>query len=311
MQLVCGLHNIRESHKGCVATIGNFDGVHLGHQDIFKQIRERAKALKVRSCAIMFEPQPKEFFAPALAPARISTMREKIELLEHYGIDQVLVVRFDDVFRSLSAEAFIRQVLVDGLAIRHLVVGDDFRFGSDRAGNFSRLEKAGIEFGFTVNNTRSIIVSGERVSSTLVRRCLHNADFTETASLLGRTYKMSGKVVAGQQLGRTLGVPTANIHLNRHHIPMSGVFAVRVTVQGHIWPGVANLGVRPTVAGKTPLLEVHLLGYSGNLYGKRIQVEYVEKIREEKKFDSLDALKAAINDDMSKAQIILAADNSP
>lgn len=309
MQLVCGLHNIRESHRGCVATIGNFDGVHLGHQDIFKQIRARAKTLQVHSCAIMFEPQPKEFFVPALAPARISTMREKIELLKYYGIDQVLVVRFDDVFRSLSAEAFIQQVLVDGLAIRHLVVGDDFRFGSDRAGNFSRLQQAGKAFAFTVNNTRTIIVAGERVSSTLVRHCLHNTNFPQVAALLGRTYKMSGKVIAGQQLGRTLGVPTANIHLNRHHIPMSGVFAVRVTAKNHTWPGVANLGVRPTVAGKTPLLEVHLLGYSGNLYGKRIQVEYVEKIREEKKFDSLDALKAAINDDLGKAQVILAAGN--
>ncbi|MGY0218273.1 bifunctional riboflavin kinase/FAD synthetase [Endozoicomonadaceae bacterium StTr2] len=309
MQLVGGLHKIRESHKGCVASIGNFDGVHLGHQDIIQQLSAKASALNAHACVILFEPQPKEFFTPEKAPARISTLREKIELLQQFGIDQVLVVRFDKLFRSLSADEFIQRVLVDGLAVKHLVVGDDFRFGSDRAGNFARLEQAGQQYGFGVNNTRSVIVDGDRVSSTLVRHSLQQADFERAAELLGHRYSMSGRVISGQQLGRTLGTPTANIQLKRRRIPMSGVFAVRVTVDNQTWPGVANLGIRPTVSGKTPLLEVHLLGFSGNLYDKRIHVEYVKKIRDERKFDSLDALRAAIQVDQRDAQDILAANN--
>ena len=311
MQLIRGHGAITDEHKGCVATIGNFDGVHLGHQDILAQVRESAHDNGVLSCVMVFEPLPREFFfrasdAPENQPARIQTFRDKLEALDQAGVDQVLCLAFNDGLRSLTADQFIQQVLVDGLAIRHLVVGDDFRFGCDRRGNFSSLRKAGEQYGFTVDHTRTVIVNEERVSSTRVRELLAESRFADAAVLLGRPFTISGRVNHGQKLGRQLGVPTANLLIGRRHCPVQGVYAVRVHGLSQIHSGVANIGTRPTVSGAGERLEVHLLDFDGDLYGRRIQVEFVDKIRGEQKFNQLDDLKQAISNDIARARAILA-----
>ncbi len=311
MLLIRGLHNLRPEHRGAVATIGNFDGVHLGHQDIIGKVRARAEVLGARSTVIIFEPQPKEFFDPDGAPARITRFREKVDALAALAIDQVLVLPFNQQLRALSADQFIRRVLVEGLGVQHLEVGDDFRFGCDRNGDFLRLRAAGSEYGFTVADTHTVIREGSRVSSTRVREALADGAFDQLEQLLGRPFCLCGKVVHGQQLGRTLGLPTANLRLQRLKPPMHGVFAVRARVgQEARWiDGVANLGWRPSVGGVIPLLEVHLLDFCGNLYGQHLQVRFVARIRNEQKFESLDALKGAIEQDVAAGRALLAGRN--
>ena len=311
MQLIRGYGAITENHRGCVATIGNFDGVHLGHQDILAQVRERASKDGVPTCVMVFEPLPREFFARVSGkdsppPARIQTFRDKLESLERAGVDQVLCLSFNDALRSLTANEFIRQVLVDGLAIRHLVVGDDFRFGCDRKGNFESLQAAGEQYGFTVDHTRTVIMDGDRVSSTRIRQLLSDGDFAMTERLLGSPFTISGRVNHGQKLGRKLGMPTANLRIGRRHCPVQGVYAVRVHGLDKIYDAVANVGSRPTVDGQIERLEAHLLDFNGDLYGCRIRVEFIEKIRGEQKFSHLDELKAAIENDVSRARIIFA-----
>ena len=310
MQLIRGHGAITENHRGCVATIGNFDGVHLGHQDILSQVREHAHKEGVPTCVMVFEPLPSEFFARASGketppPARIQTFRDKLEALEQAGIDQVLCLSFNDAMRSLTADEFIRQILVDGLAIRHLVVGDDFRFGCDRKGNFASLQAAGEQYGFTVDNTRTVIVDDSRVSSTRIRQLLSNGDFSQAEKLLGKPFTISGRVNHGQKLGRKLGMPTANLRIGRRHCPVQGVYAVRVHGLDKPYGAVANIGVRPTVNGQRERLEAHLLDFDGDLYGRRIRVEFVEKIRGEQKFNHLDELKQAVENDILRARTIL------
>ncbi|CAM3587371.1 bifunctional riboflavin kinase/FAD synthetase [Parendozoicomonas haliclonae] len=313
MQLIRGHNAIRDEHKGCVATIGNFDGVHLGHQDILAQVRTRAREEGAADCVIVFEPLPREYFSRERAkageasspPARIQTFRDKLESFEQAGVDQVLCLQFNDALRSLTADEFIRQILVDGLAIRHLVVGDDFRFGCDRKGDFACLQRAGQQYGFTVDHTRTVIVEDERVSSTRIRNLLTDGNFTEAAKLLGHPFTISGRVNHGQKLGRQLGVPTANLRIGRRHCPVNGVYAVRIHGLDRVYNGVANVGKRPTVNGTQERLEVHLLDFDGDLYGCRIRVEFVEKIRGEQKFDKLDDLKLAISNDIIQARKIL------
>ncbi|MTI12623.1 bifunctional riboflavin kinase/FAD synthetase [Sansalvadorimonas verongulae] len=311
MQLIRGHGAITENHRGCVATIGNFDGVHLGHQDILSQVRERARKEDVPTCVIVFEPLPREFFARVSGadtppPARIQTFRDKLEALNRAGVDQVLCLSFNEALRSLTADEFIRQVLVDGLAIHHLVVGDDFRFGCDRKGNFESLQDAGEQYGFTVDHTRTVIRDGDRVSSTRIRQLLSDGDFAMAEKLLGSLFTISGRVNHGQKLGRRLGMPTANLRIGRCHCPVQGVYAVRVHGLDKPYGAVANIGSRPTVNGQIERLEAHLLDFSGDLYGRRIRVEFIEKIRDEQKFSHLDELKAAIENDVSRARAILA-----
>lgn len=306
MQLIRGFHSIQPFHQGCVVTIGNFDGVHLGHQDILVQLRVKAVALNVPVCVILFEPQPREFFTGDQAPARIYTLRDKLEMLAAEGVNTVLCLPFNEAFRSLTADRFIRDVLVDIMAIKHLVVGDDFRFGCDRLGNFARLELAGKDYGFTVAHTRAVERLSARVSSTRIRQALEQGDFDTVNTLLGRTFLISGKVSHGQRLGRCIGVPTANLVLKRKSLPVNGVFAVRVHGLNQPYNGVANVGTRPTVEGQGARLEVHLLDYSGDLYGKRICVEFLHKIRDEQSFPSLIELKAAIANDIVQVQTLLA-----
>jgi len=303
MQLVRGLHNLKPAPRGCVATIGNFDGVHRGHQAILQRLRERAAELQLPSCVVIFEPQPREFFGPDNAPVRLSRLRDKLELLAAAGVDRVLCLAFNRRLRELSAADFVRTVLVDGLGVQHLEVGDDFRFGCDRAGDFPFLEQAGKQFGFSVEDAITIELDGDRVSSTRVRNAAQVADFALAEQLLGRPFSISGRVLHGQKLGRQLGTPTANVQLKRRRAPLNGVYLVSVELDGRVQPGVANIGMRPTVAGDGRAhLEVHLLDFAGDLYGRRLTVVFHQKLRDEQRFASLEALKAAIDADIASAR---------
>ncbi len=303
MQLVRGLHNLRPRHRGCVATIGNFDGVHRGHQAILARLRERAAELQLPSCVVIFEPQPREFFSPDKAPPRLTRLREKLCLLEEQGVDLVLCLAFNRRLRELSAAEFVHAVLVEGLGVRHLEVGDDFRFGCDRAGDFDFLLRAGAAEGFTVEAATTIEVDGERVSSTRLREVLARGDLDAAQALLGRAFSLGGRVVHGQKLGRQLGAPTANVQLKRRTTPLSGVYLVSVELDGVSRPGVANIGMRPTVESDgRPHLEVHLLDFQADLYGRRVEVVFQRKLRDELRFASLEALKTAIDADIAAAR---------
>ncbi|MBZ0334524.1 bifunctional riboflavin kinase/FAD synthetase [Marinobacter sp. AL4B] len=317
MRLIRGLTNLKRLSAsadsplagGCVATIGNFDGVHLGHKTIIEQVRQKAVELGVPSVVMFFEPQPREFFQGSEAPPRLMPFRQKYEALLAEGIDIVLCIGFDDTFRSFSAMDFIENVLIHGLAVRHLVVGDDFRFGCDRAGDFRLLEQVGQEHDFTVENTRTVTVDGERVSSTRVRKVLNVNGLEEAERLLGHPYRIHGRVVYGRQLGRQLGAPTANILLNRMPA-LRGVYVVRARLETGEWQdGIANIGLRPTVDGKRPALEVHLFDFAGTLYGQHLNVVFRHGLRDEVKFDSVDELRQQIARDFGHARAWL-ADNS-
>ncbi|MCY7295941.1 bifunctional riboflavin kinase/FAD synthetase [Alteromonas sp. a30] len=306
MELVRGLHNLNRHHYECVLTIGKFDGIHLGHQAVLKQVIQKARALNVPATVMVFEPQPEEFFAPSKAPARLTRLREKYTLLRELGVDRLICVKFDKKFSSQSAEYFVEHLLVNKLGVKYLVVGDDFRFGKGRVGDFAMLKQAGEQFGFDVVDTKSLQFEDARVSSSVVREALQQADFARVKAYLGRPYSISGKVIHGQKLGRSIGFPTANIPLLRCTVPVSGVFAVvvkmlstRVTKDDadsdeRTFLGVANVGKRPTVNGDKPQLEVHIFDLEADLYGKNLMVELHHKIRDEKKFDSFNMLKEQI-----------------
>ena len=303
MELISGLHNLKSRHQPCVATIGNFDGVHLGHQAVLGQLAEKGAALGLPTTLITFEPQPPEFFMRDKAPARLTSFREKFVTLQRYAIDQVLVLHFNASLANMEAEEFIRRILIEGLNVRHLVVGDDFRFGRQRKGDFALLEQAGREHGFSVVSMTSFRVDGERVSSTGIRSALAEGDFDRAERLLGRHYHMTGIVAHGDKRGRQWGFPTANIRMQRKVIPLRGVFAVEVFGLEHepVF-GVANLGTRPTIDGMRTLLEVHLFDFSDDIYGKRINVVFRHKIRDEVRFDSFEELKEQIGHDVVSAK---------
>lgn len=303
MELVRGLHNLRPRHRGCVATIGNFDGVHVGHQAILSRLRAHSERLGLPGCVVIFEPQPREFFAPDAAPPRLTRLREKLALLQHNGVDRVLCLAFNRRLRELSAAQFVQQVLIDGLGVRHLEVGDDFRFGCDRSGDFAFLQQSGSEHGFTVEAANTVAENGERISSSRLRQVLAEGDFILASLLLGRPFSITGRVVYGQQLGRTIGAPTANVQLKRVNPPLHGVYRVSVELDGVVRKGVANIGKRPSVSGDGKAhLEVHLFDFAGDLYGRRLTVVFHQKLRDEKRFDSLDALQAAIKADFAAAR---------
>ncbi len=308
MELIRGLHNLRPRHRGCAATIGNFDGVHLGHQAVLGQLSERAAELGLPMVVVTFEPQPQEFFSPATAPPRLTRLREKLEALRRYAVERVLVLRFDTRLAALSADEFIQRVLVDGLDVRYLVVGDDFRFGQGRAGDFRLLQETGAREGFQVVNMHTFAVGGERVSSTRVRTALAQGDLEAAEALLGRPYRISGRVVAGEQRGRTIGFPTANIHLHRHQSPLQGVYAVELFgLEQEPLPGVANLGRRPTVGGTRLQLEVHLFDFDREIYGRNVHVNFLRRIRDERTFESFDALRRQIDADAAQARAFFAS----
>ena len=287
-----------------VLAIGNFDGVHLGHAALIGRLTECARQRHLTPTVLTFEPHPREFFAPGSAPARLTTVREKLELLAECGATQAVVCPFNAKFAALSADEFVEQVLVQGCQVKHLIIGDDFRFGRGRAGDYAFLQKAGARYGFTVEAMGSVMVDGERVSSSGVRRALAAGDMEHAARLLGRPYVMDGQVLHGQKLGRQLGFATANLRIKHNPLPMAGVFAVKVSGLGdQSLPGVANLGVRPTVGGTTrPLLEVHLFDFDRDIYGAHISVRFVHKLRDEQRFPNFDALKAQIAADAAAAR---------
>jgi riboflavin kinase/FMN adenylyltransferase len=286
-----------------VLAIGNFDGVHLGHVALMQQLAEVSARLQLVPTILTFEPHPREFFAPASAPARLTTLREKLELLADYGARQAMVCPFNAAFSALTAEEFIEQVLVKSLQVKYLIIGDDFRFGRGRTGDFSLLQAAGQKFGFSVEAMASVMVDGERASSSAVRAALANGDMAQAARFLGRPYMIDGRVAHGDKIGRQLGFATANIRIKHNPLPMTGVFAVEVSGLGEkILPGVANLGVRPTVGGTRPLLEVHLFDFDRDIYGAHISVRFVHKLRNEQRFPNFDALKAQIAADAVAAR---------
>ncbi|GGO88266.1 riboflavin biosynthesis protein [Marinobacterium nitratireducens] len=306
MELIRGLHNLRDKHRVCVATIGNFDGVHRGHVKVLDQVKAKGLELGLPTVAIIFEPQPREFFAGAEAPPRLTRFDEKVRLLRDQGVDRVLCLPFNDRLRSMSAARFIDELLLEGLAVRHFVVGDDFRFGCDRKGDYAMLEQVGREKGFSVEHMETYLLDGERVSSTRVRLALQANDLDGAQRLLGWRYRICGRVMHGQKLGRTLGVPTANVRMHRFAAPLRGVYAVRVRIgDGSIHPGVANIGMRPTVHGTQPVLEAHLFDFTGDLYGQLLNVEFDAFIRDERKFDGLEQLKQQIQQDIDAARALL------
>ena len=300
MELIRGLHNLRPRHRGCVATIGAFDGVHLGHQAVIRHLLEKAGELGLPSTIIVFEPLPREYFSPIKAPARIMSFWEKCRALEALGVDRVLRIRFNEQLREMSAQQFVEQVLVDGLGVNYVVLGDDFRFGSDRQGDYQFIQAQGEVHGYKAGPTPTFSLDGERVSSTRIREALETADFEQAERLLGRPYSISGKVIYGRQLGSTIGTPTANLELRRLRAPLSGVYAVEVTGGGlQMATGVANVGVRPTVDDSIKAnLEVHLLDREIELYGQHIEVIFRHKLRDEKKFGSVDELRENIARDI-------------
>lgn len=303
MHLIRGLHNINPALRGCAATIGNFDGVHLGHQAVLGQLAERAAELGLPTTVVIFEPQPQEYFAPEQAPPRLTRFREKLVALRRFSVDRVLCLRFDRAFAELTAEEFVRRILVDGLGVRYLVVGDDFRFGTGRSGDFDYLVQAGKREGFQVAHMHSFEIGSARVSSTRIREALRAGDLTAAEQMLGRSYRMLGRVAHGDKRGRTIGFPTANLFLHRHSTPVQGVFAVEMYgLDTEPLCGVANVGTRPTVDGTRSLLEVHLFDFVGDIYGRHVAVDFVRKIRDEKRFDSFAGLKAQIEQDAQQAR---------
>ena len=303
MRLIRGLHNLHHSQLGSALTIGNFDGLHRGHQAVLRHLRQRAAEQQLATTVMTFEPTAQEYFSPGTAPARLQRLRDKLAMLQELDVNQVHCLRFNQELAALSADAFVRQILVEGLDVRYLVVGDDFRFGKERRGDFAFLQQAGQRYGFEVVSTRTFLEGEDRVSSTRIRQALAEGDLAMAEQLLGRSYRICGRVSPGQQRGRTIGYHTANVRLHRVVSPLKGVFAVRVYGLGSdVLNGVANVGTRPTVDGSYCVLEIHLFDFDSDIYGRYLDVEFCRKLREEKKFESFEALKQQIEFDAEQAR---------
>lgn len=302
--LVRSIQSITEQQIGCVATIGNFDGVHLGHQALLAETIVMAQELKTASLAITFEPHPYEFFAAnKLKIPRLTKMREKWHQFVASGIDHVLILKFNHVLALLPAPQFVEKILYQALHIKHIVVGDDFHFGKDRQGDVGLLTDLGKKFNFTVSVLPTFSIAGERVSSTRIRSALQRNDLNLARMLLGKTYAMMGRVAHGNKLGRDLGCPTANIHVSRRLTPVHGIYTVTVAgIKDHAIPGVASVGSRPTIDGTKTLLEVHLLDFDEEIYGQHVEVFFLEKLRDEERYDNLDLLKIQIMKDIEMAK---------
>ncbi|KFI09318.1 bifunctional riboflavin kinase/FAD synthetase [Vibrio coralliilyticus] len=306
MELIRGIHNIKAHHSGCVLTIGNFDGVHLGHQAVLRQVSEQAAKLGLPATVMTFEPQPLELFAKEKAPARLTRLRDKFVQLSKLNIERLLCVNFNKRFANQTPDEFISDLLVKRLGVKFLVVGDDFCFGKGRKGNFKMLKEAGEKYGFEVVSTQSFCLEQLRVSSTAIRKALASDELNSAAEMQGRDYSISGRVSHGRKLGRTIGFPTANIPLKRCVSPVSGVYVVEALgLGGKPIGGVANIGNRPTVNGVRQQLEVHLFDFQANLYGKQLEIVLLHKLRDEHKFDSFEALKQQIELDAEAARVWL------
>ena len=285
-------------------TIGNFDGVHLGHQAMLDQLKQVASARRLVAAVMTFEPHPREFFAPDQAPTRLSSLREKLAALATFGVDRTYVCRFNYDLARTPPEAFVEQVLSRGLGVRWLLVGDDFRFGARRGGDLALLKTLAPRYGYEVESMASVTVSGQRVSSTAIREALAAGRLDFAARLLGAPYSISGRVVPGERLGRTLGFPTANIRIRHNRPPLLGIFAVRVHgIEPEPLSGAASLGVRPTVESRgVPLLEVHLLDFQREIYGRHVRVEFLHKLRDEQRYPDLEELRKQIAIDVENTR---------
>ncbi len=303
MRLLRGIHHFSVFDKGVVATIGNFDGVHLGHQNLIKTLRAKANALNLPLVLILFEPQPREYFQKERAPARLSGLREKLDVLRQCQVDYVYCIKFDDVFAQTTASEFARNYLFSTLNIKHLLVGEDFRFGKNREGDVNLLQQLSLEYDCNVQVYSDFCINEDRISSTKIRTALESGDLETAAKYLGRTYSICGRVVHGAQRGRQWGIPTANIGLRRLSVPLQGVYAVKTRLASQqIVYGVANIGKRPTVDGSKCVLEVHLFDFEQSIYGELVQVFFLHKLRDEVKFTTVDALIEQIRDDIKVAK---------
>ena len=312
MRVFRGLPNA-ESRRPCALTIGNFDGVHRGHRALLEQLSAAATRLQVDTAVMTFEPHPREYFAQlsgdeTRAPRRIANLRDKLQALADCGVDRVIVEHFNGTFAAQPAERFIKDILVDGLHVKWLIVGDDFRFGANRTGDLAMLQASGKEFGFEVVALPTVTHDSTRISSSAVRAALSDGDFDKTRELLGHPYVISGHVQHGRKLGRTIGFPTLNLKIAHRRPALSGIFVVQVYgLTEHPLPAVARLGVRPTVEDNgRVLLEVHLFDYSADCYGKLIRVEFLKKLRDEEKYDDLQSLTRAIDNDAKNARAFFA-----
>lgn len=312
MKLIRGFRNLREGHRGSAVTVGTFDGIHLGHQALIERVVEHGRRLGRPTMMLTFEPMPREHLAPADPPPRLTSCRERLRILKRTRLDYLLLLRFCESVRSLPSEAFARLLFGD-LRAPVVVVGHDFRFGRNGEATVGMLREAAGSFGATVDVVEPVAIDGVRVSSSRIREALARGDLRLAERWLGRPYRMSGRVVQGRRLGRRLGFATANLRLDRRRPALQGIFAVRVTGAGlSARPGVASLGTRPTVdGGGEPLLEAHLFDFDGDLYGREIEVEFVEKLRDEERFDSLDALVEQMRRDATAAREILGARAAP
>jgi riboflavin kinase / FMN adenylyltransferase len=303
MELIRGIHNLKAQPEGCVLSIGNFDGIHLGHHAVLSRLLAEAKRLQVPATVMTFEPQPAELFAGKNAPARLSRLRDKFVQLEKLNLDRLLCISFTHEFANLSANDFIEQLLIQKLNVKFLVIGDDFHFGYRRLGDFALLQEAGKKHGFEVVDTRSLSQDACRVSSTRIRSALAKGQLEQAEQMLGRKYSITGRVGHGKKLGRTIGVPTANLFLKRRVSPVSGVFVVSVLgIDGKAYAGIANIGCRPTVNGERQQLEVHIFDFAGDLYGHQLEVLLEKKLRDEVRFDSFAELKIQIDKDIQQAR---------
>jgi len=307
MQLIRGLHNIDDSHCGSVLTIGNFDGVHKGHQAILKRLKECAHAHQSPATVMIFEPHPEELFAGKNAPGRLTRLREKLVQFERYNVDRVVLIKFNKEFSQMKAERFITELLLNKLGVKHLIIGDDFRFGFKREGDFHLLETLAKEHKFQLENTQTLALNSQRISSTAIRDALAQGDLVLAEQLLGRPYSMSGRVFHGDRRGRTIGFPTANVLLHRWVNPLNGVYAVQLILNEgkpnqSEHQGVANVGNRPTVDGEREQLEVHLFNFDQQIYGRAVVVNFLRFIRKEQKFDDFEKLKQQINKDAATAR---------
>lgn len=306
MEIIRGEHNLRSRHRGCVATIGNFDGVHRGHQTVLRALLGSAREIGAVAAVVIFEPQPSEYFAGANPPARLTRFREKARLIASLGIERLLVLPFDAALASRPADDFVQRLLIDGLGVRGLIVGDDFKFGSHRRGDFDMLQRSAQHHGFFIHRADSFLSSGERISSTHVRVHLRDGHLRDAEALLGRRYCMSGRVVHGQHRGREMGFPTANLDLHRRASPLHGIFAVRVNGVGpQSRPAIAYVGNRPIIENSRWVLEVHLFDFEQDLYGRYIEVEFVQKVRDDLPFTDFDTLARQIANDCVAARRML------
>jgi riboflavin kinase/FMN adenylyltransferase len=303
MEFIRGLHNLQRQKKECVATIGNFDGVHLGHHAVLDQVKEHANKTGLISTVVIFEPQPIEYFAPDKAPSRLTRLREKLQQFAEHDIDRIVCLRFDEKMSNLSAEEFVDEILLEALAVKKLIIGDDFRFAKNREGDYQYLLNAADKNDFEVDMTHSFTSESERVSSTLIREALANGDMIKATRLLGRPYRISGRVAHGDKRGRELGFATANIELHRYLSPVVGIFSGRVYgINNEPLDAVVYVGSRPVYDGKRVILEVHLLDFDDDLYGHHLQVELLEKLRGDIHFSSEQELVDQIHIDIENAR---------